>query len=913
MIVSPNSTHAFAKRSLGGKGYNLYLMSRNGLPVPSWVALSAQVFSEFRESTGIDLGIREILERAQRTGDYAKASESIRMIIVDAKMPQRLHTIIEKAYGALGCAEISVRSSAIDEDSATHSFAGQLSSFLYVEGIENVVRYVQECWASGYSERGLSYRVQAGINLEKGVDVAVVLQKMIRSEKSGVLFTVDPISQDSNTLVINSVYGVGEGLVSGALDADVFAVTKENLKVSSAELAKKESAFEKGGSGVTREVPVDPGLQDAPSLREEEIASLAQLGLAVERYYQRPQDIEWGIEEGKLYLLQSRPITTITRSFGGTLAVWDNSNIIESYGGITLPLTFTFARYVYREVYLQLCEILLLPKAAVAKLEYPLSNMLGSFYGRIYYNLLNWYRLLTILPGFSANRSFMETMMGVSQALSEEIAQQCHPDNSESWWRKRVRLSVTGLKFLYYHFRAQHVVDSFLSYFHAVYDRFRKVDYDRLPASEIYTQFRDLEAQMLKKWHAPIINDFLCMIHFGLLKKLTAKWLSSAGETLQNDLLCGEGNLESAEPTRELIRMAGIIAADRDLKALIQQTKPADCLEVIAQSPFTSFHHRVERFIDSFGFRCMSEMKLEQKDLHQDPTFLFVCLKNYLNSGQIDLEAYEKREKEIRQKAEATVKSHLSGFKLAMFLWSLKHARRAVRNRENTRFCRTRVYGIVRRMFYGWGNDYVGLGRLDRPEDVFYLTMDELKGTLDASCLVQDIRALVEVRKQAYQSYEALEPSARFITRGPVYWNNEHFPKEEEDTESGIELAPNQLKGTGCCPGIVEGRVKVILSPEDDMELNGEILVTQRTDPGWIPLYPSASGLLVQRGGLLSHSAIVAREMGLPTVVGVRDLIDRVRTGMRIRLDGKTGLVEILSEESPVAVKESGDVSLPVQ
>ena len=193
---------------------------------------------------------------------------------------------------------------------------------------------------------------------------------------------------------------------------------------------------------------------------------------------------------------------------------------------------------------------------------------------------------------------------------------------------------------------------------------------------------------------------------------------------------------------------------------------------------------------------------------------------------------------------------------------------------------------------------------------MFYLTLDELHGSIEAWLTVQDLRAVVALRKAEYGGYADCEPASRFITRGPAYWMNEHFPMafEEDDAQ-----APGVLTGTGCCPGIVEAVVTVVTSPEEVGDLSGRILVAERTDPGWIPLFPSAVGLLVERGGLLSHSAIVAREMGLPTVVGVRGLIRTLKTGMRVRLNGQTGRVTLLDPETTAAVgvETDDDVTVP--
>jgi phosphohistidine swiveling domain-containing protein len=905
MLISVKSTDSFAKRRAGGKGYHLYLLSRRGFPVPSWVVVGSDVFQKFRKAAVLDERIvseLSILSKSSSNEEIERVSSKLMALIVGAKYPAELEAEIKRAYGELGSQMVSVRSSGIDEDSSQHSFAGQFSTFLYVESESDVLTRVKECWASAYEARGLSYRIQNGLEYKKPIDIAVVIQKMIDSEKSGVLFTCDPINSDPSKFTINSVYGVGEGIVSGLLDADTYLLERVKGEVLSETLVTKKTKLTKDpATKETKELPVPAALQDQSSLSREELRKLWELGRDVERYYRHPQDIEWAVEGGRLYILQARPVTTALQDQTGMLRIWDNSNIIESYGGITLPLTFTFAHFVYHSVYVQFCEVLLIPKREIQKMDHFLKDMIGSFYGRVYYNLLNWYKLTSILPGFKYNRSFMETMMGTSQSLADEIADQIKPPGFQEKFSSKIRRMISGFKFLYFHFTAQDLVDRFLEYFYSVYNEYRKLDFSTMTPNEMHRTYLDLEQRVLLHWKAPIINDYLCMVHFGLFKKLTAAWLSQLGPSLQNDLLCGDGNLESAQPTRELIRIAGMAYSNPGLKELLEETPNEDCLEALNQSEYREFYERVDSYIDRFGFRCMSEMKLEQKDLHMDPSFLFACIKNYFRSGQVDLAQYEKREQEIRRQAEAKMLANINGWKKAVYLWSLANARKAVRNRENLRFCRTRIYGVVRKLFYAIGHDYTRRGLIDRAEDIFYLTMPEMWSTMEGTLANQNIRAQIELRKEEYAKYETMDPVPRFMTRGPVYWNNSHFGEKEAAADvQDTNLPANCLKGTGCCPGVVEGKVKIIMNPKDNMELNGEILVTMRTDPGWIPLYPAASGLLVERGGLLSHSAIVAREMGLPTVVGVKGLTQKLKSGMRIKFDGQTGLIEILDEAGKV-------------
>jgi pyruvate,water dikinase len=895
--VKPNSTFSFAKREAGGKGFNLYLMSSAGLPVPNWVVLGRSFYSQFIDETQIGPKLEALLEKFQSNSINAiETSKQIEELIHSTHFSSELESRISEYYNEISQGKlISVRSSAADEDSGQFSFAGQLSSFLYVKNLSEALISVKGCWISAFSERALSYRRESGISL-KNIGIAVVLQKMIDPDKSGVLFTCEPIEEDSTKILISSVYGVGEGIVSGELAADTFWVNSQDGKLLRQDIVDKENALRRNPDAAgCLSVPVAEKLRQASSLSESELETIAKLGKKIFEFYNTHQDVEWAIEKGQAYILQSRPITTLKRQLVGYPNLWDNSNIVESYGGITSPLSFTFALRNYKNVYIQFCEVLHVPHEIIKDMEDYLGNMLGSIHGRVFYNLYNWYKLVGVLPGFKANKEFMETMMGVSEALTDEINERIAPHPSWLSWKGRWRKFVTGLSFIYYHFKIQDIVDDFLSSFYKDYLYYRSKNYFRMRGDQIYRVYVEMERNMIGRWKAPIINDFLCMVHFGLLRKLTSQWLHELDGSIQNDLLAGEGNLESAEPTKQLIRLAAKVAKNPELKTLVENSKAHDLLEALNQSQFQEFYKDVLLYIDKYGFRCMNEMKLEEVDLYSDPSYFFVCLKNYLRSGTLDLEKMEMREKELRTNAEKKVFSYLKGLKLIVYKWVLKHARKAVKNRENTRFARTRIYGVARSMFQAIGEDLAATGIIEFPRDVFYLEMDEIFGIYRGTLTTYSLREIIHLRKSTYAKFENEEPKTRVLSRGPTYWGNPLLQTEEVELDAVSD--PNaDLQGLPCCPGIVEGIVKVVNSPQDNLELNGEILVTPRTDPGWVPLYPSVSALLVERGSLLSHSAIVAREMGLPAIVSIKGLVKTLKTGMRVRIDGKQGTIYILDK-----------------
>jgi phosphohistidine swiveling domain-containing protein len=296
----------------------------------------------------------------------------------------------------------------------------------------------------------------------------------------------------------------------------------------------------------------------------------------------------------------------------------------------------------------------------------------------------------------------------------------------------------------------------------------------------------------------------------------------------------------------------------------------------------------------------MNELKLEELSLRDRPDFLYQVLRNYLalgNAGSLDVAAMEAREQRIRAGAETRAFAHLraqplGALKAAVFRRVLNAARSGVKNRENMRFARTRIYGVVRELVRALGRHLAAEKILDSPEDVFYLALDEVWDFVKGTAITTDLRALAALRKAELDAYRSGdEPDDRFETYGLVYHRNPFRNRRLPDPVP----ADGVLRGTGCCPGEVTGPVRVLRTPQDDMRLSGEILVAERTDPGWGPLYPSVSGILIERGSILSHSAIVAREMGIPTIVGIPCLVSTLRDGDTVKMNGSAGTVSVVT------------------
>ncbi len=801
----------------------------------------------------------------------------------------------------------AVRSSAADEDGAGHSFAGQLDSFLFVNRAD-VPHMIAKVWASGRSERVMAYRRERGLP-EDARPPAVIVQQMVEADSAGVAFSADPVSGDRGLCVVSAVYGLGSGLVSGECEADTWRVNQSGEIVERAILRKTHAHRGAPGQGegvAPEKVPDD--LQHRPVLDDASILRVAELARRASDHFGKPQDIEWAIANGTLWLLQSRPITSLGKLAdpGGRLAVWDNSNIAESYNGITTPLTFSFARGVYEEVYRQFCRIMGVSGPRIATAAGTFRCMLGYICGRVYYNLLNWYRVLALLPGFQINRAFMEQMMGVSQGLPQEILDRIAAEARRSKFSDTIDLirCVVGLV-------AQSMgLDRSIRRFHRRLDQALQTPPDRLGAlrlDELVAEYRKLEVQLLQHWDAPLVNDFFAMIHYGTLRKLCMKWCGDTDGTLHNALVTGGGGIVSAEPATRLSAMAREVRRIDGLAETLRTKGIADCKKAIGAHP--ALRAQVASYLDKFGERCLEELKLESLTLLDDPTLFYRSLGRL--AAQEQEHARRQTSGNFREEAETRVRVALqkNWLRQAVFSWVLKNARERIRQRENLRFERTRVFGRVRRIFLEIGKRLSGEGVLNDPRDVFYLTVDEVLGFAEGTAVAWDLREIAALRKKELEVWRAgPAPTGRFETRGAPPIGNTFqrvagtagayapaFQSAEsaDSLNSGDQKGVIALHGIGCCPGIVSGTARVILNPHGATIEPGEILVAPRTDPGWIMLFPSAAGLLVEFGSLLSHSAIVARELGLPAVVSIPELTARLKTGDWVRFDGATGRVEV--------------------
>ncbi|HEX7242256.1 MAG TPA: PEP/pyruvate-binding domain-containing protein [Longimicrobiaceae bacterium] len=882
-VLGPDEAAGADPSVVGGKAFNLARLAAAGARVPPWVVVRTQAFERF------------VLDGQPfpATGDEA---EGIRARVLADGLPEEVAAELAEALRAAGLdsGRLAVRSSAAAEDGAAASFAGQFDSVLGVRGSDPaaVAEAVRAVWASAFNPHALAYA--AGGEGAGPVRMAVVVQRMVDAEVSGVAFSADPVTGRRDTAVVSAVLGLGEGLVSGELDADTFHAAGEEVRAA---LAHKDRAVRPLPDGGTALLPVDEALRDAPALSDAEVRRVAAAARELERAFGAPQDVEWALapaeeEVRALFLLQARPVTTLARepaALSGERRIWDNSNIVESYAGVTTPLTFSFARAVYEDVYRQFCRMVGVEEALIERHRHVFAGMLGLVRGRVYYNLLNWYRVLALLPGFSLNRAFMERMMGVREKLESPP----DPPRSASPAADALRVARMLRKLTAASRGLERAVPAFHARVDAALAPLAREDLRARDADDLLALYRRLEDELLRHWQTPLVNDFFAMIWFGVLGRLVERWLPGAPPTLVNDLLAGEGGIVSTEPARRVMALAGRVAASPALREAFER-EPDDAAlwrRVSSDEALRPLRDEMQAYLDRFGDRCANELKLETVTLGEEPEQLVQAVRAYLRAGMTDPDAGREREREIRRAAEERVRRELRGPRRAVFMGVLRRTRERVRDRENLRFERTRVFGVVRRIFVAVGTRLAARDRLREPRDVFWLTVEEVFGALDGTGATADLRGLAELRRTEFAAFEREPaPPERFETSGPP------AAPLPAPAPSAAERGPGPgtLRGTGCCPGVVRAPVRIVVDPRDAGDLQGRILVAERTDPGWTLLFPPSAGLLVQRGSLLSHSAIVAREVGLPCIVSIPELMTTLRDGEVVEMDGATGVVRRL-------------------
>ncbi|MFD2784511.1 PEP/pyruvate-binding domain-containing protein [Hymenobacter rubripertinctus] len=844
LLAPPNPARLPA--SIGGKAAGLYRLHAVGVRVPDFAVLPADTF------TPADQLLQFRLSDTDRTALVA--------LLEQWNFPQE---------------PVVVRSSGADEDGQHAAFAGLMDSFLNLTTLEAVEAAIARCAASAYSDRALAYRRQKGLPLR--ARPAVIVQRQVAATASGVLFSTFP--EYPQELAVHAVWGFGEGLVGGALQPDEFYFSKQTGRVQRQQLAPQQEqlvARPAGGLGLQ---PVPAAQQAQPCLAPAQLAELFAVGQRLEQAFGGPQDVEFVVDEHQqLWVVQARPITQPIPE----VVVYDNSNIQESYCGVTTPLTFSFAQRAYATVYRQTMRVLGLPAAEIAAHEPVVAQLLGLVKGRIYYHINHWYRGLQLLPSFRQNKADMERMMGLEEPVDFVTDQH---KTLGAKLRLLPGLALNLLRLLRAFARLNTQVPAFHQHFEEHYRRFYALPLAELSPAELLNERARLDEHLLGSWTTPIINDFFVMMTNGRVGRGLQRAGIAAPDEFLSRFLAGDDQLASTQPTHQLQALARLAAPHPVLRQLLLELPPNVHQQVEQLAP--EFHAAVVGFIGQYGDRTVGELKLETLTMRVEPAVFYKYLRNFLLTEPGPATAASPgaplHEQARRQLTELLARRPF--WTRRRLERQLRQLRQAIRYREALRLERTRLFGMYRALYLASGEQLRAAGPLAEARDVFWLTEPEITAALTSlgGPSTTDFRDRVRQRRQEFAGYALADVPSRVSVPSP--------PLAPEAAAAPDD--PHLLRGTGCYPGAAEGEIIVITDPADDLNVSGKIVCALRTDPGWAALFPMCRGVIIEKGSSLSHSVILLRELGIPTIINVPGLTKRLQTGQHVRLNGETGEIHL--------------------
>lgn len=848
----------------GAKAARLATMLRLGLPVPPGVVLTDAAFQEFIDHNKL----RSSVEAVAAAGDcdsLVRRAAELRAQVMAAEVPA---AVVEELRSARPAAPWAVRSSALGEDSTEASFAGQLDSFLGMESDADLEQAIRACWASYWSERVLLYQLSRGVRLG---GMGVIVQRLAPARFAGVLFTRAPGANGATMMLIEFCPGLGDALVSGRTTPGRIVLARD------------------GGRCLER-APCD-GADDFPG--PETISCLVRAAQVLEKELGAPQDIEWAVgPDERLALLQTRPITGAV-SPTAPRVVWSNANVNENFPKPVTPLLYSVAALGYYHYFRNLAVAFGFDRGRVEAMEEPLRHLIGTHAGRIYYNLTNIHAVLRQAPFGEALAASFNSFVGTTATA---------PAARPRWGRRVVELVrvafQTARQFLFLSRRVaqfERTVQEFAN-------RTEPADLQRRPLLALRDDLRGFLA-IRSHWTDAALADAASMVTYGALKHLLRRdFPEEESSALHNTLLKGLADVVGHAGIVRLWEMSRLIRENNDLQNLFAGHNGDELLARLRQAPeAAAFVAAFDDYLRQWGYRRSGELMLTVPSFDERPAELLDLVRVY--AARDGDSPAEQLQRQVAERAAETqrVLTLLRRRKLVRFLpWPtratvvrvlLRWARTAIAGRERARLKQALLYNRLRRIALAIGDQLVEQGRLTEREEIFFLTFTEIDDLLSGTAMFPDrVRELVRLRRQAHASFAALRPPDTLELPEGAYYDAaaEASPVAEAVNGDGV------LRGVGACGGLATGRAAVLADVSEFGRLReGDILVTRQTDPGWGPVFPLIRGLVIERGGMLSHGAIIAREYGIPAVVGVAEASRRLATGQTITVDGDRGCVHV--------------------
>jgi len=860
---------------VGGKAANLARLIKAGFQVPPGFVITT---GAYHQATG---------DRGQGTADVRTVSDAI----MSGTMPAELEDQVHNAYSKLAIqktnryAKVAVRSSATAEDLAGLSFAGQYESYLNIGSVNELLAAVRQCWASLWSERAAAYRARNNMGQER-IAMAVVVQRMVDAESAGVLFTVDPVSGSRSHLLANAVAGLGEGLASGRMQPDEYRIERSSFKAE-----------------INPSTPLRTGKQKAEAiLSGEQIRELARTALEIEKLFGAPQDIEWAFQKGRLHILQSRNVTAFKerRTYpigwgdpankalaGSQLVFWCNWNTRENMAYPLKPMAWSF----FNDILVPEIMKVLYGIGPGSPLEHH-CHFIDLVDGRAYWNM-------TLLAGHPFSRTTIMKLLGkldmeAYRAFSALAAEGIFKPARLPipWWSLMRPFVQNALTFLSFPWLASPKwIERRCASFWAQAEEYVNLDLDGRSTQEIFAEARRYGYVIAKFAFPLLIIASKSLVGISIIERLIRKW----PDIRSDDLLAGIPGNKTTETALELFKLSMAPPSVREIFTQTDITTIERVRQIDAELGRTGagrdYLGRIGKFLADYGHRGMKDLDVGYPSWKEDPTYVYQMIASYMGLGPDDLNplmqfdrAAAKRqavEREIERRLSISLPDRLLLVRRWLFRWARGLVHDFLPWRENEKFYGIKVFPGSRRIIAEAGRRYAKAGILEQADDIFYLTIPEVEQReAGAAPPTSEVREMVKQRKAGWER-QVLQPTPFIVRSDWAPWIPEPAAGDGRT-----------LHGVAASSGTATGLARIIREPSQaHLFKKGEILVAPYTEPGWAPLFLLAGGLVMEVGGAICHGAIVAREYGIPAVVGVKGAAAAIKDGDRITVDGNAGTV----------------------
>lgn len=859
---------------VGGKGANLGELSRiEGIQVPEGFCVTTEAYQEI---VGKNEEIQSLLDRLSllKTDDregIGEISAKIRKLIEGIAIPQGIENEVTRHLEHPGENHAyAVRSSATAEDLPTASFAGQQDTYLNILGKDAILQHISKCWASLFTDRAVTYRIQNGFEHRK-VHLSVVIQRMVFPEAAGILFTADPLTSNRKVTSIDASFGLGEALVSGLVTADIYKV--RDGKIVDKKISTKTLAISALPEGGTEQKRIEAERQDMQTLTDEQIVQLERMGRLIEAHFGCPQDIEWCQAADTFYIVQSRPITTlypIPDVPDGKNHVYMSFSHQQMMTDAMKPLGISFFQ-------LGLEKTPLIPIGG--RLFMDLAHDLASPVGR---------RI-----GIMAVAQMDPLMKNPIKRLMQQKSFVQSLSRGKGFFSKGAgyftwELPVQAIKA--YRNNDAAIVQTLMSRKEAPL-RDLQQRMANLSGDELFAFILKVQKQLKETIEDPRSMGvvFAGTYAANRVNKNIEKWLGekSAVDSLSQSV----ANNVTSEMGLALLDVADVV---RQYPAVVEYFQHANdetfFVDLARLEGGDAVSHSLQAYLAKYGMRCAGEIDITRPRWSEQPTTLIPTIlnniKNFVPGAHKAL--FEQGLLKAQQKEQnfLTRLEQLPGGKqkARKAKKRMSRLRNFVGYREYPKYLMMQYYWIIKQAMLKEAARLVQKRVIRQKEDIYYLTFEELREAVRTNRLDY---SLITKRKEEYKVYEKLTPPRMMTSEGEILFG-------EYDTAS---VPQGALVGIPASSGIIEGRARVILKMEDADIEEGDILVTTFTDPSWTPVFLSVKGLVTEVGGTMTHGAVVAREYSLPAIVGLENATRLMKDGQRIRLNGTKGYVEILQNE----------------